>query len=154
MQFTVTDAAKLYGKNRSTIHRHIEAGRLSCTFRGDGQRVIDLAELIRCYGEPSQLPAELQQDATPEEPPSQQALLQVMQAMHQELVALRREFAQLTETVEQQRLLPPPAAEPPPPPGPPEAPQERREPDPAREDDPHGFRALVQRLRNQGQDSE
>lgn len=58
MQFTITEAAKLYRKQRKTIYRHIEAGRLSVGVRGDGHRVIDLSELIRCYGEPPQaLPA-------------------------------------------------------------------------------------------------
>lgn len=53
MQFTITEAAKLYGKQRKTLYRHIESGRISAGIRGDGKRVIDLAELIRCYGEPS-----------------------------------------------------------------------------------------------------
>ncbi|WP_344266997.1 helix-turn-helix domain-containing protein, partial [Streptomyces sodiiphilus] len=53
MQFTITEAAKLYGKQRKTIYRHIDSGRISASIRGDGKRVIDLAELIRCYGEPS-----------------------------------------------------------------------------------------------------
>lgn len=52
MQFTITEAAKLYGKQRKTLYRHLDAGRLSCGVRGDGKRVIDLSELIRCYGEP------------------------------------------------------------------------------------------------------
>ena len=54
MQFTITEAAKLYGKQRKTIYRHLDTGRLSAGVRGDGKRVIDLSELIRCYGEPSQ----------------------------------------------------------------------------------------------------
>lgn len=51
MQMTITEAAKLYGKQRKTLYRHINAGRLSCSVRGDGHRVIDLSEMIRCYGE-------------------------------------------------------------------------------------------------------
>ena len=50
MQFTITEAAKLYGKQRKTIYRHLDTGRLSAGVRGDGKRVIDLSELIRCYG--------------------------------------------------------------------------------------------------------
>lgn len=58
MQFTITEAAKLYGKQRKTLYRHIGSGRISASMRGDGKRVLDLSELIRCYGEPSQaLPA-------------------------------------------------------------------------------------------------
>ena len=54
MQFTITEAAKLYRKQRKTIYRHLDTGRLSSGVRGDGKRVIDLSELIRCYGEPPQ----------------------------------------------------------------------------------------------------
>lgn len=52
MQMTITEAAKLYRKQRKTLYRHIDAGRLSCSVRGDGHRVLDLSELIRCYGDP------------------------------------------------------------------------------------------------------
>jgi hypothetical protein len=52
MQQTISQAARRYGKARSTIHRAIDAGRLSCSVRGDGVRVLDLSELIRLWGEP------------------------------------------------------------------------------------------------------
>lgn len=123
MQLTVPQAAKLYHKHRSTIHRHIESGRLSCGFRGDGTRIIDMAELVRCYGEPQHLPAEMQLNATPSQDPMQQAMLQALQAMHKELVALREEVAQL-------RQLPAPTAE-----------KEH-----SSENDPHGFRAMARRV--------
>lgn len=134
MQLTIPKAAKLYGKHRSTIHRHIEAGRLSCGFRGDGTRVLEMAELIRCYGEPEHLPDEMQPSATPHQEDMQQAMLQALHAMHSELVALRQEVAEL-------RQLPPPAAQsatPPPDTTPATEPKD---------EDPHGFRSLVQSLR-------
>ena len=43
---TIERAAQLTGKHRSTIARHIKAGRLSKTDKG-----LDTAELIRVYGE-------------------------------------------------------------------------------------------------------
>lgn len=133
MQLTIPQAAKLYGKHRSTIHRHIEAGRLSCGFRGDGTKVVEMAELIRCYGETRHLPPELQPPATPDQEDLQQAMLQALQAMHRELVALREEVATL-------RRLPPP-------PGPDlgnqvESPAVAQEPG----SDPHGFRAMARSL--------
>lgn len=127
MQLTIPQAAKLYGKHRSTIHRHLEAGRLSCGFRGDGTRVIEMAELIRCYGEPKHLPAEMQPPATADQEGVQQAMLQALQAMHAELVALREEVAEL-------RRLPAP-----------EPPQEAQ-----KDDDPHGLRAIVKGM-NEGE---
>lgn len=134
MQLTIPKAAKLYGKHRSTIHRHIEAGRLSCGVRGDGTRVVEMAELIRCYGEPKHLPDEMQPSATLHQEDVQQAMLQALHAMHSELVALRQEVAEL-------RQLPPPAT-PPPEVTPPTQPKPRDE-------DPHGLRSLVQSLREQ-----
>lgn len=95
MQQTISEAARLYGKARSTIHRAIAAGRLSCSVRGDGVRVIDLSELIRLWGEPKHRPPEAQQDATPSESDTQQAMLREMQAMRRELVALREEVSEL-----------------------------------------------------------
>lgn len=129
MQLTIPKAAKLYGKHRSTIHRHIESGRLSCGLRGDGTRIIEMAELIRCYGEPKHLPPEMQPPATPQQEDMQQAMLQALQAMHGELVALREEVSQL-------RRLPPPEAS--------EQPQGNE----GQDDDPNGLRALVQALRD------
>lgn len=130
MQLTIPKAAKLYGKHRSTIHRHIEAGRLSCGVRGDGTRVVEMTELIRCYGEPRHLPDEMQPSATPNQEDVQQAMLQALHAMYSELVALRQEVAEL-------RQLPAPTAQPVTP------------PTSTEDEDPHGFRSLVQSLREQ-----
>lgn len=128
MQLTLAEAARLVGKHRTTLHRHLAAGRLSSSPRADGQRVIDLAELIRCYGEPARMPAEVQQAATAPSDDMQRAMLQALQAMHGELIRLREEVATL------KRLPPPPAPGAPMPAG--------------SEDDPHGLRALVARLRD------
>lgn len=128
MQLTIPQTAKLYSKHRSTIHRNIEAGRLSCGFRGDGTRVIDMAELVRCYGEPRHLPAEMQPNATPSPDPVQQAMLQALQAMHKELVALREEVSQL-------RQLPAPLA----------GYAKTRAAETEADNDPHGLRAMARR---------
>jgi len=44
---SISEAATLTGKNRSTLHRHIATGKLSRVANGDG---LDTAELIRVYG--------------------------------------------------------------------------------------------------------
>lgn len=140
MQLTIPQVAKLYGKHRSTIHRHIESGRLSCGFRGDGTRVVEMAELVRCYGEPKHLPPELQPPATPDQDSLQQAMLQALQDMHRELVALREDVATL-------RRLPPP-------PDPDQGNQEESPPRPQEPDnDPHGFRAMAREV-FQGEDKD
>lgn len=135
MQQTISQAAQLYGKARSTIHRAIDAGRLSCSVRGDGVRVIQLAELIRVWGEPPNAPPQAQQNATPQEADTQQAMLQELQAMRAELVALREEVAQL-------RRLPAP-------PEPQEAAPPTPEPAQPADNDPHGLRGMVRALRGE-----
>ena len=47
---SITEAAKLVRRNRSTIYRDIEKGRLSKTVTADGETQIDTSELLRAYG--------------------------------------------------------------------------------------------------------
>lgn len=47
---SISEASKLTGKARSTLHRHIKDGKLSKGQDVDGQPVIDTAELVRVYG--------------------------------------------------------------------------------------------------------
>ena len=48
---SISEAAKLTGKNRRTLQRHIVAGRLTKTYSATGEEGIDISELIRVYGE-------------------------------------------------------------------------------------------------------
>ena len=130
MQLTITEAAKLYRKQRKTLYRHIDSGRLSCSIRGDGHRVIDLSEMIRCYGEPTTSVNTYDTAMTRGVPASDT----LTRAMLEELQALRKEVEQLRADL---RRLPPPV-----PIAPLEQPTESPKPD-----DPHGFRALVDALR-------
>lgn len=50
MKHSISEAAKLTGKARSTLHRHLKQGRLSKETGPDGQPVIDASELMRVYG--------------------------------------------------------------------------------------------------------
>jgi hypothetical protein len=47
----LSQAAKLTGKNRTTIWRHIHSGKLSIERNRDGLPFVDTSELIRVYGE-------------------------------------------------------------------------------------------------------
>ncbi|WP_292937529.1 hypothetical protein [Noviherbaspirillum sp.] len=47
---SITEAAKLVRKNRSTIYRDIEKGRLSKTVSPEGETQIETSELLRTYG--------------------------------------------------------------------------------------------------------
>ena len=131
MQMTITEAAKLYRKQRKTLYRHIDAGRLSCSVRGDGHRVLDLSELLRCYGEPPQaMPAN--DPPMTRAAPSGDTLL--THAMLDELRALRAEVAALRQEM---RRLPAP-----------EPPQEPRKADTPADDTRPDFRSLVAALRD------
>lgn len=97
-QLTVAQAAKLYGKARSTIHRAMKSGRLSSTVRGDGTHVIAFSELLRVWGEPIGEPVRTQQSATlSDEGAQQQATPEVFAAMLAELQALRSEVSELKQ---------------------------------------------------------
>lgn len=151
MLLTLTQASQLYGKARSTWHRAIKAGRLSCSLAPDGTRRLDLAELIRVYGEPPNAQRGTQQAVAPPDQADAthivalveltQAVLEQNKAMHRELVAMRAELAAIKE----QRLLPAPAQE-----GTNEAAggTEEQGSTLARDKaDPHGLRALARRLK-------
>lgn len=97
MQLTVKQAAETYGLARSTIHRAIRNGRLSASRQGRA-RVIDVAELVRVYGEPP--------GSAPETQHSGEAF--VASELLQELRQLRQEVAALREALAEQRALPAP----------------------------------------------
>lgn len=47
---SITEAAKLVRRNRSTLYRDIEKGRLSKTVTPDGETQLETSELLRTYG--------------------------------------------------------------------------------------------------------
>jgi hypothetical protein len=47
---SLSEAARLTGKARQTIHRHIDKGKLTKEIDGTGSPVLDVAELERVYG--------------------------------------------------------------------------------------------------------
>ena len=47
---SIAEAAKLVRRNRSTLYRDIERGRLSKTVTPEGETQIDTSELLRTYG--------------------------------------------------------------------------------------------------------
>lgn len=69
---SVTEAARLTGKNRATIHRYIKQGKLSQVTDETGTKKVDTSELLRVFGSLSATHATLphsdtiQHDATQE----------------------------------------------------------------------------------------
>lgn len=108
-ELNVSEAARLYGKSRMTLHRHCRSGRVTSRVSDNGKRLIDFSELIRAYGEPPNgvtpdTPPEVSQRYTPgDTPPSERDDL-----LLRELQALREQVAQLQEEVRELRRLPAP----------------------------------------------
>ena len=55
-KLTIGRMAKLYALHRSTLHEAVAKGRVTAGLDGKGQKVIDLSEMIRVYGEPQGSP--------------------------------------------------------------------------------------------------
>lgn len=102
---TIGRMAKLYRMHRSSLYQAVAEGRVSAGVDGKGQRVIDLAEMIRVYGEPAGLPDTTRQP--PGSPPDSSpdstlalaqgdrlaALLEAVERLTGEVEALRQELA-------------------------------------------------------------
>lgn len=93
---TIGRAAKLYGMHRSTLYEAVAKGRVSAGVDGKGQRVIDLAEMIRRYGEP---PDATRQNPTPTAEAAGALQDTALQPLLDELRLLREEVAQLRQTL-------------------------------------------------------
>lgn len=132
MRLTPSAASKLYGIHRATLYRHMASGRLSWVLEPNGSRALDMSELIRCYGEPSNHATPGATHATPVI--SSDATTATEQLLA-ELVELTRhqgeELRRLREEVGTLRVLPPP-------------PQETT--DQELDNDPHGLRSLARTL--------
>ena len=112
---SLSEAARLTGKSRVTIHRHIEKGKLTKEKDGLGNPVLDVSELERVYGalQQHEQPQKVQQDDAVLQlaPPPLQAENQVLRDRLAQIEAERsREREQFTETVrdlrtERDRLL-------------------------------------------------
>jgi hypothetical protein len=64
-QLTLSAIAKLYGMHRTTLYAAVKARRVSVGSNLKGQKVIDLAEAIRVWGEPRGRPGHEFDSSTP-----------------------------------------------------------------------------------------
>lgn len=76
---TLSEAARLTGKSRKTIQRYVAGGRLSLSQAVHGEKSIDIAELVRVFGElshsvPETAPVTMSQAVQPKVTPDVAAL--------------------------------------------------------------------------------
>ncbi|WP_205596302.1 hypothetical protein [Modicisalibacter sp. 'Wilcox'] len=130
---TIGRMAKLYGLHRSTLYEAVEKGRVTAGFNGKNQRVIDLSEMIRVYGEPPGQARQNPTDPTPSAdtdptPDSYRELVEELRALRQEVRELKEQMRLLPapeqSTAKPRGQLRPLGA----PPEPPEKPRERKNP--------------------------
>ena len=92
---TLGRLAKLYGMHRSTVYEAVEKGRVSAGLNGSGQKVIDLSEAIRVWGEPPGNPTAKPDTRQPTIVADPTLPTDVLQPLLDELRLLREEVAGL-----------------------------------------------------------
>lgn len=98
-KLTIGRMANLYGLHRSTLHEAVAKGRVTAGIDGKGQKVIDLSEMIRVYGEP---PSSARHSPTLSTDTAPTPLFDALSPLLEELRLLREEVRELRETM---RLL-------------------------------------------------
>jgi len=98
-KLTIGRMAKLYGLHRSTLHEAVAKGRITAGLDGKGQKIIDLSEMIRVYGEPS---GSTRHSPTPLPDTLPTAATDALHPLLEELRLLREEVRELRNSL---RLL-------------------------------------------------
>lgn len=99
-KLNLSQAAKIVGRNRTTLWRHINNGKLSIERDRDGNPLVDTSELLRVYGE-MKLDATLEQEKKHHnETPSYDELFQLVQEMKKEQSEMRLLILELSNRLE------------------------------------------------------
>jgi hypothetical protein len=108
-KITIGRMAKLYGLHRSTLYEAVNKGRVSTGFDGKGQRVIELSEMIRVYGEPSgKVRHHPTSSPDTSQTPTDSEMLSRFDALIELVKEQRDELKALRDEVHQMRRLPAP----------------------------------------------
>ena len=99
-KLTIGRMANLYGLHRSTLHEAVAKGRVTAGLDGKGQKVIDLYEMIRVYGEPHGLALHRPTpDPTPSPYTSPTHETDALHPLIEEVRLLREEIRELRESL-------------------------------------------------------
>ena len=107
-KLSISQAARAYSKDRKTISRHINEGKLSCEVNTQGHKLIDMAELVRAYGEPKQnaSPAPMRYDASlpqHDTPDASPFLEEKITLLGQQIGDLKKDKGYLQELLDSER---------------------------------------------------
>ena len=113
---SITEAARLVSRSRTTLYRYIEQGKLSMCTDVQGAKYIDISDLLRVFGELSVQPSVTgeqshvvpsEQQWTGQTVHIEQSNVTTEQVIEQENLALKREIALLKEVIveKDKRLL-------------------------------------------------
>ena len=110
MKLNISQAAKAVGKDRKTLYRHAEKGKLTVEKNGNGSPVIDVSELERVYGtlNLNDTPATVgkfgstPQNDTQQKSNDNNALKREIELLHEQVSDLRGERDRLLNVIEEQ----------------------------------------------------
>lgn len=92
----LSQAAKLTGKNRTTIWRHVHSGKLSIERDRDGLPFVDTSELIRVYGELEPIATGEAKNKPHQATRNNEDLIAVIDQLRKEQAEMRKEISILT----------------------------------------------------------
>lgn len=95
----LSQAAKLTGKNRTTIWRHIHSGKLSIDRDRDGLPFVDTSELIRVYGELEPIATDGTQKKPHEATLGYEDLVATIELLRKEQAEMKKQINDLTKRI-------------------------------------------------------
>ena len=110
-KLNLTQAAKAAGIARGTLYRHIADGKVTCEQNGNGERVIDISELLRVYKQLNSDGAsqgdvqndEIEQQETPRDVQIEQVLREQISFLDRQNADLRRDKEKAEEREEKKQ---------------------------------------------------
>jgi hypothetical protein len=95
-KLNLSQAAKVTGKNRTTIWRHINSGKLSAERNRDGLPFVDTSELIRVYGELTSIATDSSKKKSHGATLSYDTLIETVELLRKEQMEMRLQIVNLT----------------------------------------------------------
>lgn len=99
-KLNLSQAAKVVGKNRVTLWRHINSGKLSAERDREGNPLVDTSELIRVYGELKAPATQGNKRKQHHETPSNDELLTLISELRKEQAEMKDMLSSLQNRLE------------------------------------------------------